>query len=534
MNIHVSYAPASLLEAVGSRVDPEQAAVVCGPARRSWGELRARTGLVAALLVRHGLAGRNVGMMLHNGPEFLEVFFALSAVGGTPFSVNTRYTRSELAELYASLDGAALVYSGDMAATVREALPLLPRPPRLLLQVGGTAGAVPGAVLYQEELDRPTLEPLAPTTYSCSSEDRVISCTGGTTGPAKGVVWRVDDFFVTNCWGHDLVSDTAEPAAAAVDRALADPRRSICPAPMVHIASLAMALMAIYSGGTALVLPTDVPFSAAEYCRLIEDERATDGVFIGDTLGVPIAQELDRRPYRLDSLRLLIAGAAIISPTTKRRILAHLPWIEILDSMGSTETGLQAIARATKDGIGRTYTVLPGNDILDEHGGPVANGERGYLARTEHCALGYYGDPARSFECFRQRPEGPFTITGDLVQMQEDGTVLLLGREETCINTGGEKVFAQEVEQHLLEHPAVDDALVVGVPSPRWGNEVRALVVWGTAGSEEAAVTAQLRRELAAYKVPKRLLAVPAIRRSPTGKVDYGWARSVAATGGGS
>jgi 3-oxocholest-4-en-26-oate---CoA ligase len=219
-------------------------------------------------------------------------------------------------------------------------------------------------------------------------------------------------------------------------------------------------------------------------------------------------------------------SSALLSVATKRRLLDEVPHLEIRDSLGASETGLQTIARATADRIEESFTLPPGNDVLDD-GHPVAPGapEPGSLARVEHVARGYYRDEAATARVFRYGPLGGFAVTGDAVRKDADSTVVLLGREATCTNTGGEKVFAEEVERVLLAHDAVADCLVVGVPSARWGHEVRALVVGRGGPIDGAALDAHARGALAGYKVPKRYIAVGRIERLVSGKPDYRWAR---------
>ncbi len=538
-----THAAASWFGAVSERVPPERPAIVFRDRRVSWGELRDRVSSVAGVLSGSGL-GRpreadevpplgsphdHIGLMLENGPEYIEAFLGASAARALAFNVNTRYTATETADLLRRMDARALVFSGRLAPVVAAALPLLPAPPALVLQVGDAADGdtVPGARHYEAALA--AAAPLAAGATRPSSDDLVMICTGGTTGTPKGVLWASREFFVTSLRGHELLDAAAEPTAgAAIDVALAEePPRSICTTALVHFAAQAVALQALVRGGTALVLPTDTGFSAAEFVRLVEEERATDGMLIGDTLGVPIADALAVRSHDTSSLRFLTAGSALLSVATKRRLLNEVPHLEIRDSLGASETGLQAIARATADCIEESFTLLPGNDVLDDDGKAVAPGapEPGSLARVEHVARGYYRDEAATARVFRHGPLGRFAVTGDAVRKGPDGTITLLGREAVCINTGGEKVFAEEVERVLLAHDAVADCLVVGVPSARWGHEVRALVVGRGAAIDGAALDAHARGALAGYKVPKRYIAVGGIERLVSGKPDYRWAR---------
>jgi 3-oxocholest-4-en-26-oate---CoA ligase len=304
----LTYAPASLIEHVGGRVPGGRDAIVFGERRVSWAELRQRVGAAAAVLAERGLGPRpatsaldtphdHLGLMLENGPEYLELFLGASAAGATAFSVNTRYTAGEVAALLVRMDGRALAFSARLAPVVAEAMAMLPRPLDLLLCVGGPSSNVEGARSYDGVMERAA--GLAPEQWPIPDGDRIVVCTGGTTGAPKGVVWGSEEFFVTAMRGHDLIGPggpDADGPRAAIDRGLEElPPRSVCSTALVHFAAQALALQALVRGGAALIMPTDAGFDAAEMCRLISSERATDGMIIGDTLGVPVAEELGRK-----------------------------------------------------------------------------------------------------------------------------------------------------------------------------------------------------------------------------------------------
>jgi acyl-CoA synthetase (AMP-forming)/AMP-acid ligase II len=534
-----SFAVADLLTAVGQQVPPGRAAAVLNGRVTTWHDLLGRAARFAGLLADRGVGSReraleplasrhdHVGLLLHNGPELLEAFLGSALAGASALGVNTRFTAREVAGLVRRLDIRVLVFSGALSAAVSGLVATAGAP--LLVQVGPApdGGRVDGALDYESELDA-AASARAGAVHRPSSADLVVVTTGGTTGSPKGVLWRSDDFFMTALRGHELIGHPAD-AGQAVAAALADgPPRSLCPTPLVHFAGQAVALQALLRGGTALLMPTHRGFSADAYVALAEQHAATDGLVIGDVTARPIVQALRRRPRDLSALRFLIAGSTLLSGSTKQALLELVPHLQVRDSMGAAETGMQAVAIADASGIADGFTLLPGNAVLDRAGEPVRPGATGMICRLEHRSLGYYRDTEAMRDTYGDGPLGPWVTTGDTVQVEPDGTVALLGRDALTVNTGGEKVYLQEVESALFGVPGVSDCLAVGVPSPRWGQEVRALVVWDGPARDEQDVRDALRRTLAGYKVPKRVIAVPAVPRTAVGKADYAAARQVA------
>jgi len=518
-------------------VVPGRDCVVAGDRRLTWRDMTERTCRLAGILAGAGLGLRadpgpgagdpwasphdHVALYLHNGPEYLEGMLGAWKARCAAINVNYRYVATELAYVLRDSGAAAVVYHASFAATLAEVLPDLPSV-RLLLQVADGSGTslLEGATDYEAALA--AAAPLEP--FGLSPDDRYILYTGGTTGMPKGVLWRQGDFLAT-CLGvrgtdADLVA-TAERRGASL--------RTLPAAPFMHGAAHWNAISAFVSGGTVVVPDRPTRFDPADVLATCERERVTAMQIVGDPFARPLLDQMDARPYDLSSLRFLLSGGAVLSPPVKARLLERIPGLRIVDVLGSSETGRQAVA-------GAEPTFRPGNDAVvlsADRGRRLAPGdpEIGWLAQAGRVPLGYLGDPAKTAATFPAIDGVRHAVAGDRVRLLADGTIELLGRDSVTINTGGEKVFAEEVEQALTSHPAVADAIVTGRASDRWGQEVVAVVALrpdaGTAGLEDE-LRHHCRRSLAGYKVPKAFRWVDRVVRSPAGKPDYAWARAIA------
>ena len=391
----------------------------------------------------------------------------------------------------------------------------------LLLQVDDATGAdlLPGAVRYEDALA--AASPLSPV--DLSPDDRYILYTGGTTGMPKGTLWRQGDFLAA-----------ALGVTAPLDQIVADAQaraglRTLPSAPFMHGAAHWNALSAWTSGGTVVVQDDPTRLDPADVLATCGRERVSALQIVGDPFARPLLDELEGRDYELPDLRFLLSGGAILSAPVKDRLVAALPGLRIVDVLGSSETGRQAVAgqqtafRPERSTVvlaaDRTRRLAPGND------------EIGWLAQSGRVPLGYLGDEAKSRATFPTVDGVRHAVAGDRVRLQADGSIELLGRDSVTINTGGEKVFAEEVEQVLTAHPAVADAVVAGRPSERWGSEIVAVLSArpGVAPPGDDELRAHCRGVLAGYKVPKAFCWVDRVERSPAGKPDYAWARDVAA-----
>jgi fatty-acyl-CoA synthase len=539
---------AALHEAVAAAV-PDRDCIVWRDRVLSWAEVTDRTRRLAAVLAAAGVGLRgdprpgaaapwesphdHVAVYLHNGNEYLEAMIGAWKARAAPINVNYRYVAAELAYVLADSRAAAVVYHGAFAATLAEVLPGLPGV-RLLLQVDDGSGAplLPGAVAYEEALAAATPAPPA----GLSPDDRYVLYTGGTTGMPKGVLWRQGDFLAT---ALGVTRPAGELVAQASRRA---GPRTLPSAPFMHGAAHWNALSAWASGGTVVVQDDPTRLDPADVLGTCARAGATALQIVGDPFARPLLDELARRPYDLSRLRFLLSGGAVLSAATKDRLHAALPGVRIVDVLGSSETGRQAVtqtssadgadATAGAGGPGafvpeRTAVVL--SEDLSRRLAP-GDPEAGWLAQVGRVPLGYLGDEAKSRATFPVVGGVRHAVSGDRVRLLADGRLEFLGRESVTINTGGEKVFAEEVEQALTSHPSVHDAVVVGRPSERWGQEVVAVVAFapGAPAPPDDELRAHARATLAGYKVPKAFVAVDRVVRSPAGKPDYAWARTVA------
>ncbi|HEY8526058.1 MAG TPA: acyl-CoA synthetase [Acidimicrobiales bacterium] len=542
---------AALHEAIAAAV-PDRDCIVWRDRRLSWADVTDRTRRLAVVLREAGLGLRgdpdpvagpgwasphdHVALYLHNGNEYLEGMIGAWKARCAPFNVNYRYVASELAYLLRDSRAAAVVFHGAFASTLAEVLPELSTV-RLLLQVDDGSGAdlLPGARWYEEALAG--ADPAAgalPDPAELSPDDRYILYTGGTTGMPKGVLWRQGDFLAT-CLG---VRGTQDELVAAARRRSG--LRTLPSAPFMHGAAHWNALSAWISGGTVLIQDDPSRLVPSDVLRTCERERATALQIVGDPFARPLLDELAGGGYDLSRLRFLLSGGAILSAPVKRRWVELLPDLRIVDVLGSSETGRQAVTQDDRrsdpgGGFEPSPAAVVLSDDLTRRLAP-GDGETGWLAQRGRVPLGYLGDEAKTRRTFPVIDGGRYAVSGDRARLKADGRIEFLGRESVTINTGGEKVFAEEVEQVLTAHPQVQDAVVAGRPSERWGQEIVAVLAArnGTAPGDRPSddeLRAHCRASLAGYKVPKAFCWVDAVRRSPAGKPDYAWAREVAAGG---
>jgi fatty-acyl-CoA synthase len=495
------------------------------------------------VLAGHESGQDHLGIYLRNGNEYLEAMVGSYRARVAAFNVNFRYVADELAHLLADAGTAALVYHAEFApqvAAVRERLPGL----RVLVQVADGSGnpLLPGAVDYESVLTTPAPSTGMPTP---SGDDLFILYTGGTTGMPKGVLWRHHDIYVSSMGG--TVFGATEPfgsyeeVAAHARQAVASgsAMRLLMVPPFMHGAAQWSTFHMITGGGT-VVLPDDVGrFDPADALSVAVRERCVSIPVVGDAVALPLVEEVERAaaagsPYDLGGLAAINNGSAPLTPSVRARILEALPHIVLMDAAGSSETGLQMSSMSLKgmEVEAATFTPQPDTAVVDDALTRLLEpGERGgWLARRDRVPLGYLGDPVKTARTFPTIDGVRWSVPGDRADLLPDGRIALLGRDSVTINSGGEKVFAEEVERALTEHDAVRDVVVVGRPSERWGSEVVAVVeLHDGAAVEDDDLLATCREHLAGYKVPKAVVRVGRVERSPSGKADYRWATRVAA-----
>jgi acyl-CoA synthetase (AMP-forming)/AMP-acid ligase II len=513
--------------------------LVANGKRRTYAEMEERANRLAHHLAAQGVGpGDHVGIYAYNSVEWVEILWAVFKIRAIWININYRYVEDELAYIFGNADLVALIYAREFApliVAVRHTMPKLTH--SVVIQDGSDADiSALDSGDYEEAMAGGSPErDFGPR----SGDDRYILYTGGTTGLPKGVVWRHEDVFFALGGGND--AQTGERAQRPEDMVAwgerAGAQQTFLPtAPLMHGASH-WAVMGGSFVGRKIVLMAR--FEAHEVWRLVEQEKINSVMITGDAMGRPMAEALDDPDTNCDhsSLFVVVSTAAVFSPTVKDDFFRHLPNLLIVESIGSSETGGQGLAIITKGntamlGGGPTVKAGPGTVALDENLEPLkpGSGVVGKLGRCGDIPLEYYNDPEKTAETFVVAKDGTrYAMPGDFVALEEDGAITLLGRGSVSINSGGEKIYPEEVEAAVKSHADAYDCVVVGVPDERFGNRVAAVVQprEGTRPTLEE-IQAQCRKKIAGYKVPRQLHLVDEIERSPTGKPDYRWAKAIA------
>ncbi|HEY8042411.1 MAG TPA: acyl-CoA synthetase [Polyangiaceae bacterium] len=520
---------ADLFESVVDVV-PGRPAIVAGDTALTFAELDARANRLANALAQRGVrAGDHVGLYLYNGVEFVEAMLAAFKIRAVPININYRYVEEELAYLFANADLVALFVQSELAPralAVKDRVPSL----RTMVQVGDggdyeslLAGASP------ERRFGPR-----------SGRDHYIIYTGGTTGMPRGVIWRHEDVFFAGLQGgnpggpHLEKPEELAPLVAGKEDALT----FLPAAPFIHGAAQWAALIGLFGGGKVVLSPGR-SFDARQVCGLVASERVNTLLMVGDAMARPMVEAL-REPgasYDMSSLFVLASAGAILSDSVKDDLQALLPHVMVLNNFGATETGHQGMAGIGDATGGRPkFAMDESNTVLGDDLRPIqpGSGVVGKLARRGRLPVGYYKDPEKTAATFVTIDGERWVMPGDLATIEEDGLITVFGRGAVCINTGGEKVFPEEVEAALKAHAGVMDAVVVGVPDEKWGQRVAA-VIQPRPGADItlAGLEAHCRTRLAGYKIPRHLALVEQMVRHPSGKPDYRWAAETARVGHG-
>jgi 3-oxocholest-4-en-26-oate---CoA ligase len=498
---------------------PDRIAIVSGSVSRTFGDLAARAQGLAGSLARAGVrAGDKVAIDLLNRPEYLETFYAALLIGAVPVNVNYRYGVEETRYLLDDADAAAIVTEARFAPVVHDAVARLAAPPFVVELGPAYETAVAGAP------DAVRREP--------SGDDLIFLYTGGTTGMPKGVMWRTDDLYAALWQMGRPGTEPPDPLVAV--RAGKRAATTLPACPLMHGTGLFVALSALSGGGT-VVLIDEMGLDPVRIWDEVDARAVAVLTIVGDAFARPLLDALEAEPQRwsLASLRAITSSGVTWSPEVKRGLLDQLPDITLLDSLGASE-GLmsRSAARAADTEIAPArFAVNDRVRVLTDDGHEVEPGSDvvGMVGVGGPIPLGYYKDPEKTAKTFRTVNGVRYSIPGDHATVDADGTIRLLGRGSATVNTGGEKVYPEEVELVLREHPAVDDCIVLGVPDARFGEMVVALVVVRTA-ADEAAIRDHCRdRGLAGYKIPRRVITLDDMRRAPNGKADYKELRSLAA-----
>ena len=534
----MEYNIADLFESVVDVVPDREALVYIdhpgtGAERRlTYAELDAAANRIAHHLIAAGIRpGEHLGLHLYNGIEYLQTVLGCLKARVVPVNVNYRYVEEELVYLYRDADLVALVFDTEFTERVAAALPQAEQL-RHLVRVGAPQADgpdVPAAAFTDAEATGSPERGFP----ARSADDQFIIYTGGTTGMPKGVMWRQEDLFFSGLGGGAPTGEPVKKPEELAERVAAGGAGiTFFPAPpLMHGTSTLTAFIGFNFGQRIVIHRKFVP---EEVLRTIEKEKVTSMSLVGDAMLRPLIDALNGPMKGTDcsSMFSVSSSGAIMSETVRRQFRELLPNTMLLNNYGSSESGFNGTATADS-GAGQSFRIRVNSrtQVVDPatHT-PVAVGEIGRVAQCGHVPLGYYNDPRKTAETFFEKDGQRWVLLGDMATVDEEGVVTVLGRGSQCINTGGEKVYPEEVEQALKSHPDVYDALVAGVPDVRWGNHVTAVVQLraGAVRPSLDEIQTHCRTHLAGYKIPRQLVITESIQRSPSGKADYRWAREVA------
>lgn len=530
---------AELHEAIAN-TRPDEECLIFGDKRFTWSDITRRTRQLANYLNAQNLgchterahlqgweSGQDhLAIYLHNGNEYLEAMLGSWKARVAPFNVNYRYVAEELEYLLNDSRASAIVVHSRFAETLQQIRPNLSHL-KVILQVPDSSQAplLPGAVWYEDALSQSSADKPAGGYHG---DDLYILYTGGTTGMPKGVLWRNADA-VVECFGGSKTASTVDEFVQEAVGGL----RSLPSPPFMHGAGHWIAMRTWLSGGTIIVQSQPDRLDPDDIWGLVEREKANFLLIVGDAFARPLLDGLKNNTRDLSSLLTILSGGAALSAHLKREFLEHLPWIMMVDGLGSSEAGgqLSQVSAGTTASTG-TFPLSPQNHILSEDLTRVlepGHEELGWLAKSGRLALGYFGDEEKTRRTYPVVDGVRYVVPGDRARVTSDLIIELHGRDSVTINSGGEKIFAEEVEAAVKSHPDVYDCVVTGRPSERWGNEVVAIVQLKTGVSpNEESLLQTAEKHIARYKLPKAFVFVNKIERSPAGKADYRWAKEMA------
>jgi len=544
----VEFNIARVIDAVAT-AHPDRVALVHRGVERSFPDLVERSRRLGGALAARGLgchterpdlggheSGQDhIALYLNNGPEYLEAMLGGWAARAATFNVNHRYVADELRYLFSDAQATAVLVHDCYVEQLAQVLPELPHV-RLVVQVADDTDAplLPGAVRYEEFLA--SAEPRA--LDDCSPDDLYVLYTGGTTGMPKGVLWRNADFYVGALGGSDRRAgreyESYDEIAEAAGRGTL---RWMTSAPFMHGAAQWIALQALSMGHTVVLPDVMERYDAATVLEACERESVEFLQIVGDAFARPLLDAASAGAPIPSKLRSIISGGATLHAELKATLKEQFPGVTIRDSIGSSETGVQGSNVSAKGERASTgdFEPAPGSTVVSadlSHELKEGSDEVGWFAMSGRVPLGYLGDAEKTGRTFPVIGGRRMAVPGDRARRLADGRIEVLGRDSVTINSGGEKIFAEEVENAVKTHPSIYDAVACGRPSERWGNEVVAIVqlVEG-AKLDEAAIIGHCGATLARYKHPKAVIAVDRIERSPAGKPDYRWAKAVASEG---
>lgn len=530
---------ADLFENVADNV-PEREAIVYGDRRITFREFDERATKLAHYLRSQGVGkGDRIGLYLFNCNEYLEGALAAFKLGASPVNINFRYVEEELRYLCDDADLVAMIFHREFAPRVAAVLPKLAGMKTLIYVEDGTSADTADAIEFESAIHGQSADR---DFGERSGEDVYLLYTGGTTGMPKGVMWRHEDVFFAGLQGGNPGGpDITEPVQLGPNAAAnATPTVTLPVAPLMHGNGHWASMIGLHGGGK-VVLAQSRKLDAHEIWSLVERERVSVLSIVGDAMARPMAQALedgkqDGSAYDTSSMFALSSAGALFSEDVKDRLRAKNASQLIIDAFGMSEAGHQGM-NLGKNADGKLrFSIDAFTAVLDDDLRRIAPGsdQMGMLARCGHLPLGYWKDPEKTAKTFVTDPDGVrWVMGGDMASVEADGTIVVHGRGSLCINSGGEKIFPEEVEQALRSHPGVYDAVVVGVPDERWGQRVAAVVQPQPGASLTLeALSEHCATRIARYKLPRELHLVDAMQRSPAGKADYKWAKDVAVGGG--
>ena len=502
---------------------PDRTALIHGEERLSWRDFDRRADGVAQALLGAGLQPQDkVALYLHNAPAYMETAFAAFKAALVPVNTNYRYTGDELVQLWTNADAAAVVFHASFLAQAEAVRARCPDVRAWICVEDGAAPCPDWALRYENAAGSASGRTFPPG--GRSGDDQILIYTGGTTGLPRGVMWRQHDMFLaSNTTGDPESADHDHVRARLTD---AVPPVGLPAAPLMHGTGFVFAATILNRGG-ALVTLSGLSFDVPKLLDTMTREGVTDLCIVGDAFCRPMVDALEAAPARWDLARLKVVSSSGMawSASVKERLLVHAPGALLIDFLSASEaSGMgRSLTSTRRAASGARFQLGRNACVIDDAGQPIApgSGEVGRLAVRGHIPLGYYKDPEKTAATFPVIGGIRYSVPGDLATAEADGTITLLGRGSTCINTGGEKVFPEEVEDAIKTHAGVADALVVGLPHERFGQMVTAAVEWvdGTVANESALIE-HLRSVLAGHKIPRVVVPVESLERGPNGKAD--------------
>ena len=533
----MQYHLADLFESIVDRV-PDRLALAAAVDREdgtqdirhlTYTQLERRANQLAHYLQSIGIGpGDHVGCHLLNGPEYVETMLACFKIRAVPVNVNYRYVDEELHYMYDNAGLKAVVYDAELADRVERVAAKVDSLDSML--VVGEGGIVGDAVPFEDAVAQGSPErDFAPR----SPDDLWMLYTGGTTGMPKGVMWRHEDIFFAGMGGGSPVTEpvkTPEELAQRVDPEGFQMAMFAAP-PLIHGAAQLGTFITFWAGSKCCLIRK---YSGHGALQLIETEKINTISIVGDAMAIPLIEALEERDYDTSSLFVISTAGAIMSKTVRDRLTQLLPNVGILDSFGSSETGYNGSeAEGSSPDQGLKFKMTDRTAVISDAGRLIEPGsdEVGRVGQRGHIPLGYYNDKDKTAETFVEIDGERWVLMGDAAHVDAEGIIHVLGRGSVCINSGGEKIFPEEVESALKSHPDIVDAVVAGVPDDRWGERVAAVIQVreGAAPPSQADVEDHLASRVARYKIPRSLRVVESMQRSPAGKPDYKWARTIVA-----